>query len=483
MILSQMKVLEKYNGLSLPVKAGLWFTICSILQRGISVISMPIFTRLLPSSDFGEYNLYLSWYMVFSLVVTLNIFAEVFNKGLVDNEQGRDSFVSGQIGLLSCLFLAFSLVYVVIHDYVNRLTGLSTLLTSFAMLELFANAIVSFWYARARFEYRYKKLIAVSLSIAISGVVFGALFTYFSGESDKVIARVLGGALPSVVVAIPLLISSVKKSKALFQFTAWRTTLALAVPLLPHYLSQILLNQSDKVMIGWYCDTTSVAIYSIAHSAGLLMITVTNGMNSAFVPWVYGKLKSKNWREIGPATYPLCVIVLALNFLLVLFAPELVAILSTSDYADACWCIAPIATSVVFCFFYSLFTNIEIFYGKTGFVAVASIVAAVLNVVLNLIAIPVFGYVAAAYTTAISYFVTMLLHYFFVNSITKKEGIPSLIDVRVVLTLSFLMVVLSGIAMVMYPMNMVRLGTVVAVCALMLMFRKQITKAVKILRK
>ena len=109
--------------------------------------------------------------------------------------------------------------------------------------------------------------------------------------------------------------------------------------------------------------------------------------------------------------------------------------------------------------------------------------AAVLNVVLNLIAIPVFGYVAAAYTTAISYFVTMLFHYFFVNSITKKEGIPSLIDVRVVLTLSFLMVVLSGIAMVMYPMDMVRLGTVVVVCALMLLFRKQISKAVKILRK
>lgn len=478
-----MKILEKYNGLSLPVKAGLWFTICSILQRGISVISMPIFTRLLSSGDFGEYSLYQSWSMVFSLVVTLNIFAEVFNKGLVDNEQDRDSFVSGQIGLLSCLFLAFSLAYAIAHDYVNRLTGMSTLLTSIAMLELFANAIISFWYARARFEYHYRKLIVVSLSIAISGVVFGALFVYYSGETDKVIARVLGGALPSIVVAIPLLISSIKKSKAFIQFPAWRMTLALAVPLLPHYLSQIMLNQSDKVMIGWYCDTASVAIYSIAHSAGLLMITVTNGMNSAFVPWVYGKLKNRNWCEIGPATYPLCAIVLALNFLLVLFAPELVAVLSTSDYADACWCIAPIATSVVFCFFYSLFTNIEIFYGKTGFVAVASIVAAVLNVVFNFITIPVFGYVAAAYATAISYFITMLLHYFFVHSITKKEGIPSLIDIRVVLALSLLMVVLSGIAMYMYSMYMVRFATVVIVCVLMLIFRKPITKAVKILRK
>lgn len=289
--------------------------------------------------------------------------------------------------------------------------------------------------------------------------------------------------MPSIVVAIPLLISSIKKSKAFIQLPAWRATLILAVPLLPHYLSQIMLNQSDKVMIGWYCDTSSVAIYSIAHSAGLLMITVTNGMNSAFVPWVYGKLKYRNWCEIGPATYPLCAIVLALNFLLVLFAPELVAVLSTSDYADACWCIAPIATSVVFCFFYSLFTNIEIFYGKTGFVAVASIVAAVLNIVLNFITIPVFGYVAAAYATAISYFVTMLLHYFFVNSITKKEGIPSLIDIKVVLALSLLMVVLSGIAMYMYSIYMVRFTTVVIVCVLMLMFRKPITKAVKILRK
>lgn len=78
------RALDKYQSMPLPAKAGVWFTLCSIIQRGISVISMPIFTRLLSTDAYGTYSLYTSWYMLFSLIVTLNLASEVFNKGLAD---------------------------------------------------------------------------------------------------------------------------------------------------------------------------------------------------------------------------------------------------------------------------------------------------------------------------------------------------------------------------------------------------------------
>ena len=42
-----MNITSKYRSLSVQAKAALWFTICSFLQKGISFITVPIFTRLI----------------------------------------------------------------------------------------------------------------------------------------------------------------------------------------------------------------------------------------------------------------------------------------------------------------------------------------------------------------------------------------------------------------------------------------------------
>ena len=88
---------------------------------------------------------------------------------------------------------------------------------------------------------------------------------------------------------------------------------------------------------------------------------------------------------------------------------------------DAKWVIPPVISSMFFMFCYGLFCNIEFYYEKTFFVMVASVCGAVLNVVLNWICIPVFGYMAAAYTTLACYLIFMLAHYLFARRIFKRE--------------------------------------------------------------
>ena len=71
-------------------------------------------------------------------------------------------------------------------------------------------------------------------------------------------------------------------------------------------------------------------------------------------------------------------------------------------------------------FLYNLFANIEYYYGKTKYVAVASLGAAVTNFVLNYIFIPKFGYYVAGYTTLISYVLYALGHYLFMRKVLKE---------------------------------------------------------------
>ena len=47
-----MNITSKYRSLSVQAKAALWFTICSFLQKGISFITVPIFTRLMSTEEY-----------------------------------------------------------------------------------------------------------------------------------------------------------------------------------------------------------------------------------------------------------------------------------------------------------------------------------------------------------------------------------------------------------------------------------------------
>ena len=52
------KILEKYKGLEIPAKATIWFTISNILQKGILFLAVPIYTRLMTTSEYGIYSVF-----------------------------------------------------------------------------------------------------------------------------------------------------------------------------------------------------------------------------------------------------------------------------------------------------------------------------------------------------------------------------------------------------------------------------------------
>lgn len=477
------KLLAKYRSMPLPAKAGVWFTICSIVQRGISVISMPIFTRLFSTEEYGAYNLYTSWFMLFGLVVTLNLQQEVFNKGLSDHEEERPDYSTCQAFLITLLTLAFYVVYLFLSNFINRLTGMGTLLTSLMFVDVWTSAIVSLWLARRRFDYAYKPLIAVTLGISFTSVVLGIFAVWAVPAELKVIARVLSNLAPFLAATFFVLVSFVKESRCLYRGEWWQKSVKMGIPLIPHYASQVLLNQADKILISWYLDNVKVAIYGVAHSAGLLLVMVNNGINSSFVPWLYGKLRANDCRSVAGVSNALVLLVSLLVFLLMLLAPECVAVLATAEYSEAIWCIPPIATGVVYSFMYTLFVNVEIYYGKAGYVAIASILSAVVNVALNIAAIPLFGYIASAYVTAACYLGTAALHFYFMNKTLKEAGVTCRVyDARFMVFAVVLTCLFAVVSLALYSAGSWRYAFIVAFLLGLFVFKKKLYASLKTIR-
>lgn len=471
-----------YRDMNVAVKASLWFTFCSILQRGISVITMPIFTRIMSTESFGDYTIFHTWYNIFVIIVTLNINSEIFNKGLIQNSDCKDRYTSNQAVLLVVLSLGFLTIYLPFHKTINGLIGLSDELFFIMILEILGNGLVILWSTRQRFEYKYRNIVLVTIITSLLSPALGIIAVLIF--NDQAMARICANSFVYTATGFILLLSILKKSHYRINFSWWKSSLLLSLPLIPHYLSLVLLNQSDKLMINYFIGSEKAAIYSVAHSAGLLMTIVNNSINASFVPWAYGKLKNEDGKGIKNISNYLYAIIVCVNTLLIWFAPEAIHLLAAPQYAEAVWCLVPIASSVFFFFVYTLFVDVEIYYGGTKYVALASIIAASLNLVLNYIFIPAYGFIAAGYTTLVSYIATMCLHFLFMKIILKKNKVATkLFDLRIILLFSVLMIGLSTMAMVLYKWLWVRLLFAVILLIVVYWKRKDVMHLFKSMKK
>ena len=126
-----------YVGISVPVKASLWFAICSAMQKGIDLLCTPIFTRILSPEEYGVYAVYQSWYPIFLIFTTLNLYAGVYNNGMIKWPKDRAALTSSLLGLSTTVTIIWLVIYLFNVNYWNNLIGLPTIL----VLAIFAEAL------------------------------------------------------------------------------------------------------------------------------------------------------------------------------------------------------------------------------------------------------------------------------------------------------------------------------------------------------
>ena len=123
--------------MSPAVRTSIWFTICNFLQRGTAFITVPIFTRLLTTEEYGVCNVYFAWFEIFLLITSLKIPYEGLNNGLIRHEEDKDGYTSSAAGLIMVMTLSVGIVYLLFHRQINRITGLSSLIMGLMFVQLF----------------------------------------------------------------------------------------------------------------------------------------------------------------------------------------------------------------------------------------------------------------------------------------------------------------------------------------------------------
>lgn len=475
-------LIKKYKEMSIELKATLWFTFCLAVQKGVAVITTPVFTRLMSTQQYGQYSVFNSWLQIFSIITTLKLTGAVFNKGMSKYKNDRDAYTSTMQTVTLLITIIITGIYLIFRKYINELTGLPTFIMLAMFLELMVDPAVNFWTLRKRYEYQYKVVVIRTVSYVVLNAIIGIIVVAMSEE--KGYARILSSVVVSFCFGLMLFVANLANGKKILKKEYAVFAITFNTPLLLHYFSQYVLDQFDRIMIQKMDSVSAAGKYSVAYSAGALLMIITQGINSSLVPWQYKKLEEKKFKSLDDVLYQTYLIILGTVMLFSAFAPEVMKVLAGPKYYQAVYVVPPVALGMLFLHMYTSVANIEFYYSLNKFTMYISMVGAALNVVLNYIFIKMFGYVAAAYTTLVCYIIFAFSHYIYVSVNVKKiEKIDKMMDSKRIVILSAISVLYCiGISLV-YDNTIARIVIIAAISVIIFIKRETVLGTFKTMKK
>ncbi len=412
---------EKWKAIPLAVKVSSAYALCSIFQRCLSFITMPLFTRLLTEEQYGQVTVYQSWQGILSILLTLNLAYGSFSTAMVKFEDDREGYISSIEGICIALSLVFCLVYLPFQKLWNKLFELPTYIMCIMVVETLGTTALLLWNGKKRFEFKYKAVVGITLAVSVLSPIIQ--YVLVSTHDEKGYARIIGSAAVHIVVGCFFFFWNSIKGRKMFNKKYWKYALGFNIPLLAYYLSQIIFNQSDRIMISHMVGTDKAAIYGVAYSLAMVLTFVLNAINNSYVPWYYGKIKEGRMKDNRTVSLGIAGIMALLLLGVIWFAPEIILIMAGEKYAEAVYVVPPVAISLLLLFYTQLFANVEFYYEEKKKLVWASIGAAVVNLVLNWVFIQLYGFVAAAYTTLASYIIFAFANYIAMKQVLKEHEI------------------------------------------------------------
>lgn len=433
------------------VKATAWILICTFVQKIISIITIPIFTRLLSTNDYGQYNVFNSWLEMITVFVTFRLYYGVYPQGLVKYKDDRHVFENSVKSLNNTLVFIWCIVYLLLSDYINKLLGLSKGLMILMIAMIFTSSQLEYWFAERRMDLDYKAIFLITIIISFFRPLLSVVMIITS--YNKVFARVEGAVIADFIAWFIIYVFFSSNQK-MFSTKYWKYAIEFNFPLIPHYLSQSILNSADRIMISRMIGDEQSGIYSLAYSLAMVMLVLNQTIMSVLSPWIYNNIKCHKEGKIRSISISVINIIGIFIIALIALAPEIIAVFAPKEYYEAIYVIPPIAMSVFFIMCYEMFVRFEFFYEKTIYITIVSLICSVLNIVLNILFIKIFGYIAAAYTTLICYILYAYGHYFIIRIIDKNS--IKAFDIKKILFISLRFGIIGFALLISYKYMLLR---------------------------
>ena len=404
--------------------------ITNLIMSLRGIILLPILTKTLGAYEYGIWAQLIVTISLCTPLVTIGLLSGIvrFLAAETDKKEIQEGFFSSLIvifffGLLFA-FLLFISSNFLSHTIFHTKEAIPLIKISAFIILIWAldQALLQFFRTRRQMsKYSGFMLLETFGELGLIAYLVLSGFGLFGAVISLLIIR-------SITFGIMLFVIISQIGIKLPNFTTIKPYLAFGLPMLPSYLFGWIINSSDRYVIGYFMDSAFVGVYSAAYAIGGIILMFMGPISIVLYPtilklWELDKIEEVKTHLQYSLKYYLMLAIPATFGLSVLAKPLLVS-LTTSQFEYGSVLIPIIAVSSIFSSFYSINMYILATAKKTKIIAALLGITAIVNIVLNIIVVPLIGILGAAISTLISFFIlSFLMYYFAVNNVKFDLGL------------------------------------------------------------
>ena len=405
-------------GLKSLAKETAIYGVSSIVGRFLNYLLVPVYTIALPASS-GGYgvvtNIY-AWVALILVLLTCGMetgFFRFVNKGQDDPMRVYSTtLLSVSIG--SLVFVALGLLFLEpIAGWLEY--GEHPWYIGMMMIVVAMDAIQSIPFAYLRYKKRPIKFAALKLLFIFLNIALN-LFYYVILEGNDVGYAFLFNLVCTSVVMV-CMIPELRGFTYVLDKELLKRMLRYSLPLVILGVAGILNQVADKIIFPFvYPDeaeaTIQLGIYGAASKIAMIMAMFTQAFRFAYEPFVFGKSKEKDSREMYAQAMKFFIIFTLLAFLAVMFYLDILRHVIGRDYWDGLRVVPIVMAAEIFM---GIYFNLSFWYkliDETRWGAYFSLTGCIILILMNIFLVPKYGYLACAWAGFTGYGVAMLLSYF-----------------------------------------------------------------------
>ncbi len=397
-----------------------FFNILStVLLRGISIFTAPLFTRLLGTSGYGVTQIYNTWVAVIAIVFTLQTQGTLVSARAEYSLEDQHKYHASAMSMSVLLFTICSLVVLCFLDPIAELLKLNRLLIILMLIQAFGTFGVNFLNTRNVYEFKAGSNMAMSLGVTLTRFLLFLVMVLILPEKINYYGRIGAVSATYGLIGIPACVYILAKGKTFYNKEYWKFCFALAIPAVFYNLSDLILGQSDKVMLHQMLGETQVGLYGAALNFGGIMFTIFVALNNSWCPFFFEDLKQGDREQVAQKARNFLELFTVLSVGFILLATEVYRIYAGQEFRESTALIPVFVTSYYLNFLCTFPVNFEYYHKKTKIVAVVTITSSLVNVGLNYLLIRQIGMAGAAVATAISHCLQLAMHHIYCSWLGK----------------------------------------------------------------
>lgn len=392
----------------------------TIILQGLAFFSGPIFSSTLGTENYGIAAVYLTWVQIASIAFSLQAGSAIAIARIEYPMKDQEKYQSSALSLATFSYLCFSAIVLLAITIASNRISYSIPMFALGLIQGWGMYCVTFM--NSKFTYEFKAGWNFILSVSASALTIGAslfLIQYYKPE-DNYWGRIIGQSAVYTIIGIALLAYMLLAGRQIYNKNYWQFTLPITVPTIFHALAHIVLNQSDKVMIQGMVGNSSAGIYALASTFSAVMNAIWHAFNNSWVPYYYEYTRQEKIAEIKQHSRNYIELFTIVTMGFVLLSREVFHLYAANkDFWPGTDYVPLLAFGYYFVFLYSFPVNFEFYNKKTRIIAIGTISAAIINIILNYVMIKFCGALGAVIATVFSHGLLFLFHYMNSKRVTE----------------------------------------------------------------